>query len=568
MCTTSSSYNILFLGETQSGKSTLIESLKKYADPDYTINWDRIGDKTFSCTRTVTSSTITTNFPSYFVSRKSERINHGEFINEDLEDYEDELDDRKSYRLELDETRTSNVTFNLIDTPGLNDTSVFDESNIAIILKALETVPTLHLFVITITNNPFTEGLNNSLKAYFNLLQELNGHVVFVHTKIDYARLHPENQYFSEAFWEKKRTLETLMGRSSAPHILIDNDIGTKKVVRDCITQNTLRTLLGMAKLNQPVPLQALVMYKSEKMRMVDDILLAKYTAAIVQSESVIAGNKNSVVARIGELECRISKHEQQLREIEMNLAVYDQDALELLHEELYQQNFSMLNINEGSKSMYYPGKKRASEPGFIHHAIDHIDIRVHNVKILQEAGGRGQLFWAVRFRRRKAQNGFYSARIYIQRRKKFTSEIERWKADQIKHKTILEVCREELLQLDPQEHSRSEVEKALLGDLKKNQYLLGRVSIPFLDRRVLYAMVNDGVFVRDLSESARNVEKFYLDMQSELEAMEKRPEGNEPPTSNSEISEDSGIDVDVTPSANVAEFELFVKRLSRLGDA
>ncbi|KAG0022124.1 hypothetical protein BGZ81_008660, partial [Podila clonocystis] len=552
-----------------SGKSTLIESLKKYADPDYTINRDRIGNKTFSCTRTVTSSIITTNLPSYFVSRKNERINHGEFIKGDLEDYEDELNDRKSYRLDLDETRTSNVTFNLIDTPGLNDTSVFDESNITIILKALETVPTLHLFVITIANNPFTEGLNNSLKAYFNLLRELNGHVVFVHTRIDYEKLHPEDQSFPVAFWERKRNLETLMGRSSVPHILIDNDIGSKKVVRNCITQNTLRTLLGMAKFNQPVPLQALVMYKSEKMRMVDDILLAKYTAAIAQCESIMAGNKNSIVARICELECRISKHEQQLREIEMNLAVYDQDSLELLHEELYQQNFSILNINEGSKPMYYPGKKRASEPGFIHHTIDHIDIRAHNVNVLQEAGGQGHLYWAVRIRRRKAQNGFYSVRIYIQRRKKFASEIDRWKADQFKHKGLLEVCREELLQLDPQEHGRSEVEKALLGDLKKNQYLLGRVSLPFLDRRVLYAMVNDGVFVRDLSESARNVEKFYLDMQSELGQMEKRPEGNEHPTSNSETSDDSGIDVaTTTPSANLAEFELFVKTVSRDGDA
>lgn len=38
-------YNILFLGETQSGKSTLIESLKKYAYPSYSINRDKIGNK-------------------------------------------------------------------------------------------------------------------------------------------------------------------------------------------------------------------------------------------------------------------------------------------------------------------------------------------------------------------------------------------------------------------------------------------------------------------------------------------------------------------------------------------
>lgn len=122
-------------------------------------------------------------------------------------------------------------------------------------------------------------------------------------------------------------------------------------------------------------------------------------------------------------------------------------------------------------------------------------------------------------------------------------------------------------MQLDPQEQDRSDIEKALLGDLKKNQYLLGRVSIPFLDRRVLYTMVNDGVFVRDLSESSHNVEKFYLDIQSELGELEKRPEGGEPPASNSEFSDDSGIDVGIeTPSVNVAEFELLVNSVSRDG--
>lgn len=42
---------------------------------------------------------------------------------------------------------------------------------------------------------------------------------------------------------------------------------------------------------------------------------------------------------------------------------------------------------------MYYPGKKRALEPGFVHHILDHIDIRAHNVTILQEAGGIGNLY-------------------------------------------------------------------------------------------------------------------------------------------------------------------------------
>ncbi|KAF9310890.1 hypothetical protein BG003_008015 [Podila horticola] len=135
----------------------------------------------------------------------------------DSEDYKDELDDSNSYLLEREDYTATNVTFNLIDTPGVNDTSVFDESNLAIILKALQTVPALHLFVITITDNPFTEGLKNSLKAYFDLLPELNGNTVFVHTRVDYAQLHPWDIGFGNALMEKKESSTVFWGAPRFP---------------------------------------------------------------------------------------------------------------------------------------------------------------------------------------------------------------------------------------------------------------------------------------------------------------------------------------------------------------
>ncbi|KAG0024982.1 hypothetical protein BGZ82_010281 [Podila clonocystis] len=246
-------YNILFLGETQSGKRTLVEFIKNYADPGYIVNNENIGDGIFECAKIVSATTINSNVPSCFVSEARERIDYGSFLGSNQENYEDQLHEREKCRLEREQLTTNRDTFNLIDTPDLNDTNLFDDSNIAIIFKALESIEVVNLVVITIANNPFTEDLKRALEGYLNLLPELKTNVVFVHTKIDCAKLHSQEEDFVSNFQEKKRILNNLVGRGGVPHVLIDNDLGSQRTIRNCITQNTLRELLTMAKLNQPV---------------------------------------------------------------------------------------------------------------------------------------------------------------------------------------------------------------------------------------------------------------------------------------------------------------------------
>ncbi|KAF9201076.1 hypothetical protein BGZ59_002928, partial [Podila verticillata] len=56
-------YNVLILGETQSGKSTLIQYMRKYANPSVKINTDALGTGFLSHTTKVDITTITTNLP-------------------------------------------------------------------------------------------------------------------------------------------------------------------------------------------------------------------------------------------------------------------------------------------------------------------------------------------------------------------------------------------------------------------------------------------------------------------------------------------------------------------------
>ncbi|KAF9212912.1 hypothetical protein BGZ59_006145 [Podila verticillata] len=59
---------ILFLGVMQSRKSTLIETIKKYADPGYVVNEKNIGGKIFSHTKDTMITAIRTNLPSPSIS--------------------------------------------------------------------------------------------------------------------------------------------------------------------------------------------------------------------------------------------------------------------------------------------------------------------------------------------------------------------------------------------------------------------------------------------------------------------------------------------------------------------
>ncbi|KAF9386355.1 hypothetical protein CPB97_003818, partial [Podila verticillata] len=442
---------------TQSGKSTLIEHLKKYADPGYTVNMKNARDSTFSLTKNVIATEIHTNSPAYYIKspKNNQRVDYGEFIN---------------------------------------------EANIAIIFKALASIESVNLVAIMVSNNPFTEGLMEALKAYIELLPEFNGNIIFVHTKIDYAKLHPEDDtQFANSLNEKKKLLARLVSCDSIPHILINNAIGTKQVVCNCLTQNTLRNLLSMAKLNQ----------LTEKMRYVDLILRDKYEVSIkVHLETL--GTK----AEIAKKEALLEKSQEYLR-------VSNNDTLELLHEELYQQDFSILNVMESSKSMYYPGKKRAAKHGFIHHVLNHIDFHMQNIKVLQEASSKGEKFWAIKFHWRKHQNGIYHIKIYITRKKKFAMEIENIETQVILLEEQLGDLRHDLQHYEAMTAHLSYDMKEFLDGLNLDIHLLGRVCSIQLDGTVFHKLVEAGVYVHNLAQSAKNVEAFYIAMRDVLEKPE-----------------------------------------------
>ncbi|KAF9211053.1 hypothetical protein BGZ59_008578 [Podila verticillata] len=403
-----------------------------------TLSTETTSETRLSCTSTVSSFSIETNLPSYFVCHAVKndkvRVDYGVFINGDIEDYEVELDDSEKYLLEREDSTASSTTFNLIDTPGLNDTSIFDESNIAIILEALETTLNLHLPDITIANNP-----------------------------------------------------SLTVSRTLSKRIAIDS----KKVIRNCITQNTLRNLLSVAKLNQLIPVRTMRLTKTEKTIMVDQILKDKcedkIEALIMRPDTMDKeAEETYILDRINSIQVNISAKADQLNRATKYLAIHDIETLELLHEDLYQQDFSYLNTTESSKPLYYPEKKRASEPGFIHHILDHVDMRTHNIKVYRKSAAKERRSGLL------TSSGFYHVNIYITRRKKFTVEIEKTKREAIMREAQLEDYRADLEAFENQHQNTSGggVLRSLLEEMKLSRYLLARVSSRELDVKIFKMLV------------------------------------------------------------------------------
>lgn len=523
----SQAYNILILGETGSGKSTLIEALKLYANPGYTINKDSIGDGIFGTTVNVRTTTIQSDLSSYSVTDKAGvRVNYGSFLYRDADDYEDELNDRKSYRLERENSYARRIAFNLIDTPGLNDIGLMDERNIITIFKALETIDHINLVAITVANTPLTEDLRDTFRDLINLLVEFNGNIVFVHTKIDYARLHPQEHQFNSSMQDKICILNENLGRETTSHLLIDNDIGSKKTIRNCISQNRLRELLTMAKFYHPVPTHAMLMNKTEKMRTIDAIIQENIGLVIARKEEALKEMdrhaQKEETTGIGELMVRIATHKQDIHDIERDLAYHDRDDLVLLYEERFDPSWSLSGIIDGARTaFYYPAKALSQTPGFTHHILDKVDVQAHNIEISQAAGGRGYKFWAVKLRKNKLQGRLFHVKIYIARRKKYAAEIEAWRTKKLAIQDLLAGLRTDLQRLEAKGDDQLHVARVLSQELHVSRFIFGQASAQQRRIEVVWSMLEENLYVRDVIQSAANVEKFFKEKMVELDRNE-----------------------------------------------
>ncbi|KAF9008536.1 hypothetical protein BGZ52_008017, partial [Haplosporangium bisporale] len=279
-------YSVLVLGKTQSGKSSLVQHIKRYADPTYLIDQSLLGDGYTSMTRSAVQIFMHSDLPAYEVINRatSERVDvhnlHAMIEHED--DYLEVLQGREAqYELRItpqDPNRAPPqiVEFRFLDTPGINDTDYRDDVFATNIVNEAIATRSFNLILVTVSaKSHISMEYGFALEYYAKVLQGLHTNIAFLYTHVDYADCHHSNtkhhssmlkrhNAFSRIFRDL-RHLPIEKEELSVDSTVVDQtelyrrfsiDLRlTKRPVAQCLIRNTLRDILQLAVANPSVDL-------------------------------------------------------------------------------------------------------------------------------------------------------------------------------------------------------------------------------------------------------------------------------------------------------------------------
>ncbi|KAF9323979.1 hypothetical protein BG006_000960 [Podila minutissima] len=255
-------HSVLVLGKTQSGKSALIEYIKNYADPGYSIDRSLLGLGNLSTTKSPRSILVNSNLPTYEVFYKES----GEVI--DLKDFSRRVKNEDEFRYILSlrssdvhmrlapqdpDNSLENVEFRFMDTPGLNNTDGRDGNHFVNIISEIINTRSFNLIVIVVSfMDSVTLEQQLSLEYYAEVLRGLHSRIVFLHTHVDpndtqSSKMIDRINFLNRVF--RPFDSDTVPGQQDTrryPHLKI-NLVSKKRPVINCLIRNTIRELLKMA---------------------------------------------------------------------------------------------------------------------------------------------------------------------------------------------------------------------------------------------------------------------------------------------------------------------------------
>ncbi|KAF9170920.1 hypothetical protein BGX21_008763 [Mortierella sp. AD011] len=512
------SINILILGETQSGKSTLVESMKKYSDPNVVLNLSAIGDGSLSHTAEVHETVIETNLPDYEVYRLTDGESKGEsrdkivhygLLSEmgDVNAYEDAIDERKNLFLTHAKAEGAHqLTFRIYDTPGLDDTFGQDEAHMEKIFSALSTAGTIHLVLVVVGTTPLTPGLQDALRNYVAIFPEFNGIMAVVHTKIDYKYFHPKYEAFAKRMAARTSKLQDLIGRTTITQFMIDCDLtfSSKKPIRECLTRNTIGKILRLAAFNHPVALDRIVVKKSLKMKEIDQIIKEKYESIMLEAERSLQfkdGHRGDLLSQIYSLDIKIQNLEIELHEIENDIRIHNTDEMILLHEERYDQEWTV------APSVRQNHMEYSSEEN----TIDFKTVMMNNIKNVSQEGGETFRFWRANFERKAFQNGVFHVKLYAKKSNVFRSTISQCKTQICVVKGNMERLRKEKDQQAEKQRYQSATIAELIEKRKECAKLISLATVDSINPEVFHSLIQANAYSMNPREAINVVEDIYL---------------------------------------------------------
>ncbi|KAG0223135.1 hypothetical protein B0O80DRAFT_141169 [Mortierella sp. GBAus27b] len=407
-------YNILLLGPTQSGKSSFLESVKKYADPTYQVDDSLIGHGVSSCTQDVREDVVTTTLPDCKLYNKDNNVEFdlSRFLREkNMREFKRLLVDDDDLELRSEHVPGSDtVRFRFFDTPGLDDTNGDDIQNIGKTFSALIKTKEFHMILIlgscTVPLLPSQKGV---YRAYFRLLEELRGIITVVHTRVPSIERHPGNTEFEPGLSERSRFFDEVMGRE-VPAKRIDCNFSETGPVHNYLVRRTIREVLVSARETTSVFIDRTYVHKALTMIPVDKIVHRRCKDKLDEISSRFELEISRIEKEIEETRAEIKYNEELLHQ-------HDTDDPEEIYKNDFNEEWSLFRWPK-EIVFQYPEQELT---------IDNIDLEEQSTYLLDQSGGKGHKKWEVRFKRRFFQDGYFHVVLSVARRKKYCKEIEGW---------------------------------------------------------------------------------------------------------------------------------------------
>ncbi|KAK1750068.1 hypothetical protein QBC47DRAFT_418374 [Echria macrotheca] len=316
--------NILILGETQNGKSTLIKQLGVYGRKrDNNIG---IGNGNLSCTTEVGVYPLMTKLRTYYLAdRNGRRIKDANFS--DLVDYTE--DDALVAANEPDHGGKA-FRFDLIDTPGLDDSSGNDMEIMANIIARVSDIGYLNALVyVRSLDKPFSESFNRFYEYLRRCMPNLFQGLIIAHTRYTVDR-EDEAQRAGRNFRKDRRDAFRKATKCSdeLSHIFMDNDPDPEMPFQVVQSYNSCHALLDLARSQRPIDVANNVyLLKAPTMINVDShVLLAltrqntKLKERLAREMAAASKSKNKVLRikrEISRLNARAAEHQEALDKLD-----------------------------------------------------------------------------------------------------------------------------------------------------------------------------------------------------------------------------------------------------------
>ncbi|KAF9586461.1 hypothetical protein BGW38_004538 [Lunasporangiospora selenospora] len=472
-------FNILFLGPSQSGKSTLIEVMCKCLDPEREINVDNIGNGSESCTKGVIVHEVVPNIPDlnthYDISTTQNTKNSS------LKDFRKTTSATINTGIIPSESSfQTEYKYRFIDTPGLDDTEGHDVKNISEVLEKLSKLKEIHLIIITVASSPkLSQGTKDALKDYRNIFYGMRGLFTVVHTKVNYDKLHPRDQSYIDYLKKRSITIFDCLGlRGLEPrHFCIDSDLEELREGRINMTQEIVQRILFQALLNSPVSMSKMRLFKTQQMREFDKLVIKHFDDALVSLRENHHGAKLKKIAdiktevpgfkerlarlekMIDDLESQVDGELKEYRTRQEDIKYYDSDDPEFIGEKFSLERWNVHDVprnNRLPKTLLISG---------LDCTIDDIKEKMTGYKVLHQGGGKGSKHWSIIIERRPFQQGSYEAKFYATRRNFFKAKVETLKGEEPVHLSKIRKIFIDLKELkEKRQEFSNEIAKETLG--------------------------------------------------------------------------------------------------------